>query len=47
MALEAVILLVVDYVVSLGPAIGATAGFGATLLVLWYGLPLYGRLKGS
>ncbi len=45
-ALEAVVLLVVDYVVSRGPAIGATAGFGATLLVLWYGLPLYARLRG-
>ncbi len=45
-ALEAVVLLVVDYVVSRGPAIAATAGFGASLLVLWYGLPLYARLRG-
>jgi len=44
-ALEAVVLLVVDYVVSLGAAIGATVGFTLFLLALWYGLPLYARLK--
>ncbi len=45
-ALEAVMLLVIDYVVSLGAAIGATAGFAALVLFLWYGLPLYGRISG-
>jgi hypothetical protein len=45
-ALEAAVLLVFDYVVSLEAAIAATAGFAATLLLLWYGLPLYGRLRG-
>ena len=45
-ALEAAVLLVFDYVVSLGAAIAATAGFAGTLVLLWYGLPLYGRLRG-
>ena len=44
-ALEAAVLLVFDYVVSLGAAIGATAGFAALLILLWYGLPAYGRLR--
>ena len=45
-ALEAAVLLVVDYVLSLDAAIAATAGFAALLLFVWYGLPLYGRLRG-
>jgi len=44
-ALLAAVLLVFDYVVSLGAAVAATAGLGAILLVVWYGLPLYGRLR--
>lgn len=45
-SLEAVVLLVIDYVVSTGAAIGATAGFALLVLGLWYGLPLYARLRG-
>jgi hypothetical protein len=45
-ALEAVVLLVIDYVVSLGAAIAAVAGFTLLVLVLWYGVPAYGRLRG-
>ena len=45
-ALEAVVLLVIDYVVSADAAIGATAGFTLLVLGLWYGLPLYARLRG-
>jgi hypothetical protein len=44
-ALAAAVLLVFDYVVSLGAAVTATVGLGAVLLFFWYGLPLYGRLK--
>jgi hypothetical protein len=46
-ALEAAVLLVVDYVLSRGAAIAAVSGFTALVLFLWYGLPLYGRLRGS
>ncbi len=45
-SLEAVVLLVIDYVVSTGAAIGATAGFALLVLGLWYGLPLYARIRG-
>jgi hypothetical protein len=45
-ALEAVVLLVMDYVVSLGAAIAATTGFAVFVVGLWYGLPLYGKLRG-
>jgi Family of unknown function (DUF6328) len=46
-ALEAAVLLVIDYVLSLEAAIAATAGFTALVAVLWYGLPLYARLRRS
>jgi len=45
-ALEAVVLLVIDYVVSLGAAIAATVCFTVFVVALWYGLPLYARLRG-
>jgi hypothetical protein len=45
-ALEAVVLLVIDYVVSLGAAIAATVCFAVFVVALWYGLPLYARLRG-
>ena len=45
-ALEAAVLLVVDYVLSLGAAIAACAGIGTLVLVLWYGLPLWAATKG-
>jgi Family of unknown function (DUF6328) len=44
-ALEAVVLLVVDYVVSTGAAIGVTVGFALLVAVLWYGLPALGKLR--
>jgi Family of unknown function (DUF6328) len=44
-ALEAVVLLVVDYVMSRGAAIGATVGFTVFVILLWYGLPLFGKLR--
>jgi Family of unknown function (DUF6328) len=44
-ALEAVVMLAIDYVVSLGAAIAATASFTTFVVVLWYGLPLYARLR--
>jgi hypothetical protein len=46
LALEAAVLLVIDYVVSSTAAIAATAGFTFVVLGLWYGLPLSGRLRG-
>lgn len=45
-ALEAVVLLVVSYVLSTGVAIVTTACFSLVLLSLWYGLALYARLRG-
>jgi hypothetical protein len=45
-ALEAVVLLVVDYVLSTGVAIAATVCFFLLVASLWYGLPLYGRVRG-
>jgi amino acid transporter len=44
LALEAVVLLAIDYVLTLGDAIAATASFTAVVVLLWYGLPLYARL---
>ena len=44
-ALEAVVLLVFDYVASRGAAIAATVGFTLLVLVLWFGLPLFGKLR--
>lgn len=45
-ALEAVVMLVVDFVLSRGAAIAATSGFAVLLVWLWFGLPLVGRLRG-
>jgi amino acid transporter len=39
-SLEAVVLLVMDYVLSLEAAIAAAAALFAVVAVLWYGLPL-------
>jgi hypothetical protein len=44
-ALEAVVLLVVDYVVSTEAAIIATVSFTLFVALLWFGLPLYGKLR--
>ncbi|HVS84659.1 MAG TPA: DUF6328 family protein [Gaiellaceae bacterium] len=44
-ALEAALLLVIDYVLSLGAAIAATACFGAVVLALWFALPLADWLR--
>ncbi|MDX6479592.1 MAG: hypothetical protein QOG85_102 [Gaiellaceae bacterium] len=38
-ALEAVVLLVTDYVLSLGAAIAASASLFVVLVLTWYGLP--------
>jgi len=46
-ALEAVVLLVIDYVVSLGAAIAATVGFALLVLFLWYGVPAVGRVRND
>ena len=44
-ALEAVILLVVSYVISRGAAIAAAAAVGTLVAVLWYGLPLAAAMR--
>jgi hypothetical protein len=44
-ALEAAVLLVFDYVVSRGAAIVVTVVFTLLVVVLWYGLPLHGRIR--
>jgi len=44
-ALEAVVLLVTDFVLSRGIAIAAAAALFAVVAVLWYGLPLLAALR--
>lgn len=44
-ALDAVILLVLSYVVSRGAGIAACVSLGALVLTLWYGLPIYAAVK--
>ena len=44
-SLLAVVVLVMDYVVSRGAAIAAAAALFAVIAILWYGLALLGRLK--
>ncbi|HEY1563249.1 MAG TPA: DUF6328 family protein [Gaiellaceae bacterium] len=44
-ALEAVVLLVMDYVISLEAAIAAAASLFAVVGLLWYGLPLWAALR--
>jgi len=44
-SLVAVVLLVIDFVLSRGPAIAAAAAFFAVIVVLWYGLPLLASLR--
>jgi hypothetical protein len=43
--LEAVVLLVVSYVLSTVVAIATTACFALVILSLWYGLALFARLR--
>ena len=45
-ALDSVVLLVTDFVTGSGFAAGATAGIAGLVLVLWYGLPTWDRLRG-
>jgi hypothetical protein len=45
-ALEAVVLLVVSYVLSTGVAIATTACFSLVIVSLWYGLALSAKLRG-
>jgi hypothetical protein len=40
-----VVLLVFDYVLSRGAAIVVTVVFTLLVIVLWYGLPLLGKLQ--
>jgi amino acid transporter len=44
-SLEAVVLLVIDFVLSLEAAIAATAVLGAVVLVLWYAVPLRAAVR--
>jgi amino acid transporter len=44
-ALGAVVLLVFDYVLARGAAIVVTVVFTLLVIVLWYGLPLLGKLQ--
>jgi amino acid transporter len=44
-SLLAVVVLVMDYVVSRGAAIAAAASFFVVVAVLWYGLPLVAALR--
>jgi len=44
-ALDAVVLLVTDFVTGSDFAAGATAGMAALVLLLWYGLPVWDRLR--
>ena len=44
-SLEAVVLLVMDYVLSRGAAVAAAAAFFVLVLALWYALPLGAALR--
>jgi amino acid transporter len=44
-SLEAVVLLVMDYVLSLGPAIAAAASLFGVVVVFWYGLAFWSELR--
>jgi hypothetical protein len=44
-SLEAVVLLVTDFVVSRGFAIASAASLFVVVVVLWYGLPLWAALR--
>jgi hypothetical protein len=44
-SLEAVVLLVMDYVLSLAAAIAASASLFAVVALLWYGLPLWAEIR--
>jgi hypothetical protein len=44
-SLEAVVLLVIDYVLSLEAAVAAAVALFAVVALLWYGLPLWGALR--
>ena len=44
-SLEAVVVLVMDSVISRGAAIAAAAGLFAVIALLWYGLPLLAALR--
>lgn len=44
-SLEAVVLLVMDYVLSLAPALAAASALLAVVLAFWYGLALRGLLR--
>ena len=46
-AIAAVVLLVTDYIFEKTTAIAATAAIVAVFVICWYGLPLYGRLRGG
>jgi hypothetical protein len=45
-ALTAVVLLVTDVLLSRTAAVASTASIATVLVLLWYGLPLAGRLRG-
>jgi hypothetical protein len=44
-SLEAVVLLVMDYVLSLGPAVAAAAALFAVIVTFWYGIAVWARLR--
>ena len=44
-SLEAVVLLVMDFVISRAAAVAAAAGLFAVVALLWYGLPLVAALR--
>jgi len=44
-SLEAVVLLVMDYVISLGAAIAAAVSLFVVVASLWFGLPLWSALR--
>ncbi len=46
-ALDSVVLLVTDFVTGSDFAAGAAAGVAALVLVLWYGLPFWDRLRAG
>src|SRR5579884_82918 len=45
-SLESVVLLVMDYVMSIGAAVAAAASLFAVVVIFWYGIAFLARLRG-
>jgi hypothetical protein len=44
-SIDAIVLLVTDYIFDISTAVATTAALGAVFVALWYGLALYGYIR--